>query len=264
MRRVPKKPRTWLFPAAEEREYVKALLGVADEVERAVRDELMSMMRSDAIEDLPPSAGEFEVLRQGVLRALRGISLTSVIGRVTEFAQRVAGFNKQQFHAVVRSAYEVDVFVTEPWLADVLKVWEAQNIALITSIPEQALTRMHGKVFAALQRGAVWRDVQKELVAEFGITRNRAELIARDQIGKLNADLTKERQKQIGVKEYRWRGVLDGRERDEHRDREGKVFAWDAPPPDGHPGQPIQCRCHAEAVLPLFDDLMAPAYDGEL
>ena len=36
--------------------------------------------------------------------------------------------------------------------------------------------------------------------------------------------------------------------------------AWlgaDDPPPDGHPGKPIRCRCWAEAILPALEDLDA-------
>lgn len=265
MRKVPKKPRTWLFPLGDERDYVAELRRVAAAVEEAVRVEVfpaLAVERYDGIEDLPESAGVYEVARRAFQRALRRVDLTGALGRVTSFAQRVAGFNKKQFHAVVKSAYEVDVFINEPWLLDALRIWESQNVGLITSIPEQALTRMHGKFVAAVQRGALWRDVQKELVAEFGVTRDRAELIARDQIGKLNAQLTEQRQKAIGVKDYRWRGVLDGRERPEHVAREGKAFSWAQPPEDGHPGVPIQCRCRAEPILPLLDDLLGTTYEG--
>lgn len=49
--------------------------------------------------------------------------------------------------------------------------------------------------------------------------------------------------------------MLDERERAHHVDREGKQFDWDNPPDDGHPGEPILCRCYAEAVFPEFEDL---------
>ena len=53
---------------------------------------------------------------------------------------------------------------------------------------------------------------------------------------------------------------VDERERAHHVDREGKEFNWDKPPDDGHPGQPILCRCYAEAVLPEFDELNGVIY----
>lgn len=259
MRQTPRKPSKWLHPVAEERDYTAFAVSVAAEVEAAVRAEVFPLLdgREDAIEDLPESAGFFERLRIGFLKALERIDLTGVHGRVTATARRVAGFNKKQFHSVIRKAYEVDIFVNEPWLADMAKIWESENVALIKSIPQQALTKMHGKVVESVQRGGLVKDLRDDLVKEFNVTKDRAELIANDQIGKLNAQLTEQRQRQIGVEEYTWRGVLDEREREEHRHREGKVYSWAKPPDDGHPGIPIRCRCRAEPRLPLLGDLLA-------
>ena len=36
-----------------------------------------------------------------------------------------------------------------------------------------------------------------------------------------------------------------------HWEREGQEFRWDQPPEDGHPGQPIECRCSAEPIIDL-------------
>jgi len=52
-----------------------------------------------------------------------------------------------------------------------------------------------------------------------------------------------------------WRGILDARERPEHVAREGKEFSWKNPPDDGHPGEPINCRCTAEPVLPSWEEM---------
>jgi SPP1 gp7 family putative phage head morphogenesis protein len=98
------------------------------------------------------------------------------------------------------------------------------------------------------------------LVEEFGFARSRAKLIARDQTSKFNGSLNRIRQQQAGITEYRWstshdervRGNPDGKypnARPSHWAREDKVFAWDKPPSDGHPGEPINCRCVALAVL---------------
>lgn len=259
MRSKPRKPGKWLHPLADERAYTAELVALAAAVAIVVRREIFPLLsqREDAIEDMPESAGFFEVIRRGFLKALASIDLAGVPAMVTARAKKVAGFNKQQFHKIIRNAYEVDIFIDEPWLLDLAKVWEAENVALIKSIPSQALNRMHDKVVASVRRGGLVKDLRDELVAEFGIAKNRAELIANDQIGKLNGQLTEQRQRQIGVKDYDWRGVLDERERDEHKAREGKTYSWDAPPADGHPGQPIRCRCRAEPRLPLLGDLLA-------
>lgn len=215
--------------------------------------------RGDDLNSIPETEGWYETLRQAFLAALGAASVDdeAVSGLVALVARRVERFNAEQFHRTIRQAYGVDVFKAEPELRQLAAVWEAENIKLIRSIPAQYLDSLHGKVVAAVQKGTSLRDLTAQVRQTYKVPRNRAELIARDQVGKLNGQLTAYRQQNIGVAEYRWRGVLDERERDEHVAREGHVFRWDKPPEDGHPGQPIRCRCWAEAVLPLFDDLDA-------
>ena len=46
---------------------------------------------------------------------------------------------------------------------------------------------------------------------------------------------------------YIWRTRGDNKVRPEHAANNGKIFAWDNPPPTGHPGEAFGCRCLAEA-----------------
>ncbi len=101
----------------------------------------------------------------------------------------------------------------------------------------------------AFEDGTTPRELAESLADRFDMAEDDAMRIARDQIGKLSAQLNEDRQEAMGVTSYIWRGALDNRERDEHVEREGKEFSWDDPPEDGHPGEPIQCRCYAEPVF---------------
>ncbi|ODR99454.1 hypothetical protein AUC68_05670 [Methyloceanibacter methanicus] len=49
---------------------------------------------------------------------------------------------------------------------------------------------------------------------------------------------------------YIWRTRGDGRVRPSRAANDGKIFAWDDPPPTGHPGEDYGCRCWAEAYVP--------------
>lgn len=262
-----KKQRKWLYPTGVERDYNRALQRqVVDPFVQSCREHLLPALpaifaqaRQDAdVRDIPEGTGWFETLRQALVTTLVqvGIDDQTITAIVRAVAASVDTFNAAQFHAVIRSVYGVDIFrAAPPGLVPALRAFEAQNIQLIKSIPTQALDRMQNKILNALQTGKSMRDTQKALIEEFGVTSRRAELIARDQVGKLNGQLTELRQVDIGVDSYTWRGVLDARERPEHVEREGQVFKWDEPPDDGHPGQPIQCRCTAEPVLPSWEEL---------
>src|SRR5690554_5335210 len=48
---------------------------------------------------------------------------------------------------------------------------------------------------------------------------------------------------------YVWRTAGDGKVRRAHAANEGKVFAWNDPPPTGHPGKDHNCRCRAEPYV---------------
>jgi len=258
--RPARKPRRWLYPAGVERDYVRVLTGIAEEVAAAVVPAAVRALgyRPDAAD---PSIDQswYEQLVQALdaVTSLSPVQDQVLAPIVAEFGRRTVAFNKQQFHAVLRSAYGVNVLTAEPALRDLLRVWEAENMALIKSIPVQYVGQLRGKVTAAVQAGRSLREVTALVRATYDGPKYRAELIARDQIGKLNGSITQARQQSIGVEEYRWRGSLDGREREEHVAREGKTYRWDEPPEDGHPGQPIRCRCSAEGVLPDLDDLAA-------
>lgn len=90
------------------------------------------------------------------------------------------------------------------------------------------------------------------LVEERGqVAQSRAELIARDQVLKTLGALNEVRQTSAGITSYVWSTSRDGVVRPEHVEREGVIFSWDGPPEDGHPGEPIQCRC---AAVPVLDE----------
>lgn len=148
--------------------------------------------------------------------------------------------------------------------SEVEKVFEAfvqNNVAKITSVSAGALDEMRELVSQGFREGVPTDKLSKRIEKRFGVAKSRAKLIARDQVGKLQGELNRARQKEVGVHEYIWRTSKDERVRDSHR-LEGQRFSWNAPPPPGHPGEDYQCRCYAEPVLetagPVVTEQEAP------
>ncbi len=172
------------------------------------------------------------------------------IRRVTRFVgSQVSGFNLNQNDKVLRTVLGVDVFRSEPWVQSQINSFVTQNAKLIKSLEGQYLKDIELIVMQGVRQGITAKEVSKTIRNRFGVTKSRSELIARDQIGKLNGQMTGIRQQDIGVKSYIWRTSLDERVRPSHVSLENKVFSWTKPPPEGHPGEPINCRCYAEPVL---------------
>ncbi|WP_080737874.1 phage minor head protein [Gallibacterium anatis] len=253
----PKKQKRWLFPEAIEREYVKYLQAIAKQISDTARKKLLEI--TPHLKKTLRQDDSIEILEQWLTELLQATTFytrdNDIRPVVRQFLSQTAEFNKKQFHKVLKSAYKVDIFVSEPWLDEPLLQAEWQNINLIKSLPMQLQEKLRYRMAEAVLGGESYKSLAADLEKLLDIPKRRATIIARDQIGKLNGRLTQLRQENIGVKSYIWRGSLDERERLLHVEREGKEFRWDNPPEDGHPGQPILCRCSAEAVLPEFGEL---------
>lgn len=181
--------------------------------------------------------------------------------------------NKEQVQNMVKRAMGVDfaTIIDSPEVAEELDIAKLQNAQLIKSIPEEHWGRVIQAVSANYE-GAEFTEgsLTKRLQKIGNITDNRAKLIARDQTSKLASDLNRIRQLEAGIQGYLWRNSQDIRvvgnpaglypkgnsKHENHWEREGKKYSWDKPPSDGHPGQPINCRCRAEPEI-ILDELNA-------
>lgn len=245
--------RRWIFPDSSVREYQRNLLDIVRAMNAEIRGNLFpelsnwakeSPLRSDAWTDSLTS------LLDLVARAITPIvqRAEGSLSQIFDFTDR---FNKRQYSLTVKQMTGVDVFAAEPWLKPMREQWVAENVRLIKSIPAQHLSDVEGVILRGVQEGKSATVIQKELQRRFRIPKNRAKLIAQDQVSKVNSQMTQQRLRQIDVDRYYWRTMKDSRVRKRHKDREGKIFRLDKPPSDGHPGQPIRCRCWMEAI---FDD----------
>jgi SPP1 gp7 family putative phage head morphogenesis protein len=176
---------------------------------------------------------------------------------------QVNQYNKAEWTRLIRSQYGVDPTKERPEQFKVLlENWSRNNSLLIKDIPHKTSLQIAEQTRQALIDGTNLKDA-KEAVFNImsertDVSDSRAKLIARDQIAKLNGQLTMERQVDMGVDSYIWRTVGDERVRDTHADNEDQTFTWDNPPAEtGHPGDDYQCRCWAEPILPEFLEFQA-------
>ncbi len=259
-RRLKRPPRI-LWPAGIERSYRKSLLNILADLQRTVERRLApafpALVQSAQaarpttdharVDDYGSEVEKLlELIRTGFFGEYSDARIATL---VSEISAAVATDNKRQLGGVFKDVLGVDPFHAEPWLNAEANAFVTQNVGLIKTISNSYIDRVEGLVYDGARRGLRWEEMQANLVDLTPSTTARAEVIARDQIGKFNGQLTELRQTQAGVNSYIWRTAGDARVREEHAAREGKVFDWSAPPSDGHPGEAIQCRCYAEPVL---------------
>ena len=128
----------------------------------------------------------------------------------------------------------------------------AENLSLIRSLNDQMRNGISGAVFRGLNNRTPARDVAREIRKVAEVSQRRAELIAADQLQKLSGRLDQERQQQVGADQFEWVHSRKLYPREEHKDRDGKKFAWDSPVGrDDPPGRAIRCGCRARPVIDL-------------
>jgi SPP1 gp7 family putative phage head morphogenesis protein len=289
-RRRLRRPPVWLDPSAVERSYTRMILGMADKIEEVVRQILLPQLPGlvDESRAVRPDSASFPISqrqdgwveRAAALVSALSTSLTvrteDVSAAALDIGQRTAQWNSSQWQKILKSTLAVDVFTSEPFLRDQLASFASENTRLITKMAQEAIGEIDGLVQRGISSGRRIEEISKDIRERFQVTRRKAKLIARDQVAKLNGQLTKLRQTNLGVTKYVWRTSKDERVRTSHRVMEGKTAVWDdasvylddegeRQPRSGiggvelHPGEDFQCRCFAEPVL---QDLLPEGEDA--
>ncbi|QMV49869.1 MAG: minor head protein [Mu-like cryoconite phage AB09] len=248
--RLRRPPRPKSFKGLE-RQYLRKLLVMLRFLKARVDERLVSKLahystqapkffhrakNDDLMGDL---FGDFESIRAFFYKTYTDKELDNIASGI---GLEVAGLNKENLTSQIASVLGVDVFIDDSKLEDRIRAFSFDNVRLIKTIPERYLNDVQSKVFDGFTDGLRWEEIAADLEDTYGTSEYNAERIARDQVNKLNGQLTEERQTNLGVTEYVWRTALDDRVRDSHADKEGKKFEWEDPPMDtGSPGEDIMC-----------------------
>jgi len=260
-----------LHPRSLEREYARALLRFVSKLQGIILNRLIprfpeietkvTELRPDSSrQDQETAADLIADLMQSVNLwfddALKAYYAETV---AEDLGWQVADFNRKEIGKVFQSVLGLDIAGREPWLVSEIKMFTKTNAALITDIPRKMAADIESTMYTGLRQGMRHEAMRDWIVKDLGgpngeagvfqKVETRAALIARDQVSKFNGQLTSLRHRDAGVEKYIWHTAMDERVRPEHADREGDAFSWDDPPEDGHPGEPINCRCWAEPVF---------------
>ena len=267
-------------PRAIELYFSQVLRRVGRAIESAILDVVepriaeFAAPESDEIKtklDAPAADGEPGAVRS-ILSAVR-----AEVGRVIENAKKDVHKASETAgkRAVTHSRKEferlkIKLRKTEPDFGPKIAEWRKENVTLIVSMSEKKVARI-GKLLDNLA-GMRVETLRNAITESVGAVRRQAELIARDQVLKINAQITEDRQVAAGIEEYIWtcsgdervRGRPDGlypNAEPSHWDLDGQRFKWSEPPVSGpngmcgNPGEMFQCRCTAYPILPELEEL---------
>lgn len=217
------------------------------EIRKQIEPITAEVVRQDAIGDLIGSI--FNNLKSFAKTALEGAMLATGI---TKTSTKTSAVNYKKYDKGAYKQLGINA-VPANLTADVVNNWVKTNTDLITNVNTKQLGQLETLFRDSAFSGTRSKQLEQSVSKIFKGTRNNVALIARDQVGKLSGQLDKKKQTEAGIDSYYWRTSRDERVRSTHTHREGVLFSWDQPPADGHPGQPIRCRCDAE---PAIDKLL--------
>ena len=256
------------YPNYIERVYKQDLLAYAQEIQLLV---IQNIIENQSFISSYKSAIRHDDVSDELEQAIKTISALAVIKSlrlVRSLLARATAINK--FNSNIFSRFVKTVAVDSVAVVDDIKLWTLQNARLIKTIPEQLLDKVAEAVRAAVANGDSTKTLAMALEQSFDITKNRANFIARDQVAKLNGNITQARNLGLGLENYFWSSSKDEKVRESHAVLENKVCSWkDATiykdsiadtkwkkrssigAVEKHPCQDPNCRCTSIAVIPF-------------
>jgi hypothetical protein len=288
----------WLYPYATEARYAATIRAwlrpMTTYVHSYLKENQGDILRGDSVEF---NADDLSALR---LDAVPGKSFKAMINSLNgwlgqyvpiddesksgspiymglgNIANSVFDFNEGQFEKGAKTVLGVEFPVGEDWWPDARDIWASQNYDNLSDLMRKYIGQVRDLTEKAVTSGLSVNTLSKqiqELDSKF--TKGHANFIARDQIGKLNGEITQRRMESVGLTMYVWETSGDERVRGDPggkypnakpshylmdealcRWSDSTVYSQDGgktwiPRPSGavllHPGQDYQCRCTAIA-----------------
>ena len=265
------------YPSSAEREFQRVTNAFMKMVYTTLKAHLPAIIKAyqnksygdSRFDDITDIKGRIDDEFHDIGRELE--KLISEFG-LERFLEKVGGMAKntslREWKKAVKQTLGIDLlddYYKGDFYALQLRKWVEENVSKIKSIPNESLAEMKDVILDGYLNGKSVKTIQREIQDRYNVSKSKALAIARDQIGTLNALITKTQQKDAGCNKYRWSSSGDSRVRDCHRELNKKVFSWDDPPEmwyiskkNGkvftgrkcHPGEDYGCRCVA---IPEFE-----------
>ena len=147
-------------------------------------------------------------------------------------------------------------------MAEVLNASIIEQVSLIKSISMEYLAGVQQAVMRSITTGRGLADLVPYLQKHKGITKRKAENVARDQTRKSFNNLNRGRMQKLGLTHFQWLHTGgSAHPRELHVRYNDRIFAFDDPPvidentgERGIPGQAINCRCRMRPVIAFTED----------
>lgn len=178
------------------------------------------------------------------------------------FATQTQNRTDGEFERMLRKAGFSVKFTATKAMNDAYQAVIGENVSLIKSVAAQHLASVEGLVMRSVQSGGDLQVLVDGLEKSYGVTRRRAQGIARSQTRMATSTLVRARQQELGVRKAKWLHSAGGKTpRPEHVAFSGQLYDVEK----GHdfhngegivwPGRAINCRCVSIPIIPGLENL---------
>lgn len=259
-----------IYPAQAEREYQRVTNGYIRLLNKSLKEHLPEILAAARAEreanrrhdDTSDLLGKLRVIFDKMaVEVERSTSKFGLYDKVDAMSKLTQKLSIKEWKKAVKATLGIDLlddYYAGELYRELMQKWVDENVDLVKTIPKDTLDSMREIVLSGYSAGETTTSIVKKLQRRYSIDRRHAQLLARDQIAKLNSQIAQRQQRDAGVTEYTWSTSGDSRVRPSHASLNGKRFRWDDPPivdaktgRRAHPGEDYQCRCVALAVFDI-------------
>ena len=264
-----------VYPYSAERELARVTLSYTEAIIKTTQPYINRLMRQyeernyrqDAVGDFISSVRGQKFAAAEKLSQKHG--LLKNVEKGYQFSSKLAmNHSINDWNEQVKDA--LGMSVNKEWysenMEDMVGNWIRSNVSKIQSVPAEYLTEVENIIRWGYETRQPKVNVYRKLEKLTGMSRSKALMIARDQLGTLNAQMTRFEHESAGISKYKWITKRDSRVRDSHRALHGTIQSWNNPPPMWYmtvsrgivytgrycnPGEDYGCRCIAKPVFDL-------------
>lgn len=208
-----------------------------------------------SIDDRVKKAGkDYQSIREAIRNIPQDPRMAGLVGAAAVRQYRyIKEEHTKKFERSMRKYFGVRYRVTEDReVQAAMRLFTDRNVSLIRTIDPRLHKKLAGEITTLIEGGQAFdqQALTKTLQSGYNSAGYNLKRIVRDQTNKGLADLNQLRQQQVGIEQYVWVTMGDEAVRSSHAALNGKTFDWISPPPQGHPGSEVLCRCVAQGILP--------------
>lgn len=203
---------------------------------------------------------KLDEIKQQADSITRPLSPSEQVGKILDGLQ-------EQFNRTTSETITIKPHLSTPVKKAIEQDYTTNLDKYIKEWQDEAIIRLRQRIEANTMEGFRSDRMVESIMAEDGVSRRKAEFLARQETSLLVSKYRQASYQEVGLNEYEWSTSHDARVRHDHRELNGRIFRFDNPPitdqatgARNNPGEDYNCRCVA---IPIFRESWETALSGK-